>query len=236
MSIQEIFSRPEVSIACTIGFYMGGKYVYHRTKWLLFSPVIVSIVAVMLLLRFMKIPFEEYNQGGQWLTWPLGPSVVALGVLLHEKFELVKKQALGFLLSVVVGSLGSMLSIMALALFCKLPEELTLSILPKSITTPIALEVTAMVGGIPSLTAGVVIFVGIIGNAFGPLFLTFFKINRPATIGLALGTASHGIGTARAVEFGELAGAYSGLAMCLNGLLTVVTAPYLWQSLQPFFV
>ena len=132
-----------------------------------------------------------------------------------------------FCISVFVGGVSSILSLIFILLAFKAPEILIRSLAPKSVTTPIAIEVAKSVGGVPSITAGVVIAVGIFGNAFGIHILKLLGITSKTAIGTALGTASHGIGTARALEESKLAGVYSGLALCVNGLVTAIATPFI---------
>ncbi|MDX1326948.1 MAG: LrgB family protein, partial [Arenibacter sp.] len=165
----------------------------------------------------------------------LGPTVVALGVLFYEKYEQIKLNLLPFVASVVIGGTISVLSVCLLAMLLGASEPIIRSLAPKSVTTPIALEITKIIGGLPYIAAGIVIAVGIFGNAFGPGILRILGIRNKNAIGAALGTAAHGIGTARALDEGKLAGAYGGLAMCINGLLTAVITPYLLELILPLF-
>ena len=180
-----------------------------------------------MLLVLVDINFDTYNNGAKYLSFFLSPTIVALGVLFYEKYEQIKSNLKPFLTAVAIGGSISIITVTVLSILLNAPEIITRSLAAKSVTTPIAIEITKIIQGIPSITAGVVIAVGIFGNAFGVEILKFLGIKSLTAIGTALGTASHGIGTARAIEIDKLAGAYSGLAMCVNGLITAVITPYI---------
>ncbi len=191
--------------------------------------MLISVISIVIFLLLFNIDFETYNVGGKYISFFLGPSVVALGVFFYEKFEEVKANLKVFLLAVVAGGFFGIISIIGFLILLNVPEVLTRSLAAKSVTTPIAIEISKLVAGTPEITAGIVIAVGIFGNAFGPYILKKLGISNKLAIGAALGTAAHGIGTARAFEEGKLAGVYSGLAMCVNGILTALLVPYLLQ-------
>jgi predicted murein hydrolase (TIGR00659 family) len=190
---------------------------------------LVAIVFIICFLLIFNIDFEDYNRGGKFISFFLGPSVVALGVFFYEKYEEVKQNLKVFLLSVAVGGISGVLTVIIFLLLLKVPDFIIESLAAKSVTTPIAIEITKLTNGIPEITAGLVIAVGIFGNAFGPFILKKLGIKSKIAIGTALGTAAHGIGTARAFEESKLAGVYSGLAMCVNGIITALITPYLLQ-------
>lgn len=199
------------------------------------TPVLVAIVFIILFLLIFNIEFEDYNRGGRFISFFLGPSVVALGVFFYEKYEEVKQNLKVFLLSVAVGGITGILTVIIFLLILKVPSFIIESLAAKSVTTPIAIEITKLTGGIPEITAGIVIAVGVFGNAFGPIILKKLGIKSKIAIGTALGTAAHGIGTARAFEESKLAGVYSGLAMCVNGIITALCTPYLLQLFLGIF-
>lgn len=225
--MREFTELPVFGVFITIGVYFLSLQLYKRHKVLVLNPVLVSTVSIIIFLKAFNISFESYNKGGQLLSFFLGPSVVALGVFMYERFEEVKKHLWPFFMAVITGGALSMVSVTMILLAYKVPKLLILSLLPKSVTTPIAIEIIGITGGYMEITAGIVIMTGILGNAFGPAFLKFTGIKSLPALGAALGAASHGIGTARALEEGKLAGVYSGLAMCLNGVFTALTAPFL---------
>ncbi|MCL8007115.1 LrgB family protein [Gelidibacter japonicus] len=220
------YNLPVFGIVITLVAFFAARALRTKIKFVLFNPVLIGITLIILFLVVFEVSFTDYNKGGRYLTFFLGPSIVALGVLFFEKYQLIKHNIYPFLLAVCCGGIMSILSVSLLTIFMNAPEVVIKSIVSLSVTTPIAIEITKITEGIPSLTAGVVIAVGVFGNAFGPGFLKLIGIKSETAMGTALGTAAHGIGTARALEVGHLSGAYSGLAMCVNGILTTLIAPY----------
>lgn len=222
----EFFKLPIFGVFITLFAFFVAQALRAKIKFVLFNPVLIAITLIILCLVVFDISFTHYNEGGKFLSFFLGPSIVALGVLFFEKYELIKHNIFPFLLAVCIGGIISIVSVSLIAIWMNAPDIVIRSIVSKSVTTPIAIEITKITNGIPSITAGVVIAVGIFGNAFGPAFLKGLGIKSKTALGAALGTAAHGIGTARALEEGHLTGAYSGLAMCVNGLITTLVSPY----------
>ncbi|WP_086476984.1 LrgB family protein [Arenibacter amylolyticus] len=231
--MSEIYQQPLFGIFITLLVFQLSQIIARKWKFVLFNPVLLSVVSIIGFLLLFNIDFEAYNVGGQYLGFLLGPTVVALGVLFYEKYEQIKLNLLPFVASVVIGGTISVLSVCLLAMLLGASEPIIRSLAPKSVTTPIALEIAKIIGGLPYIAAGIVIAVGIFGNAFGPGILRILGIRNKNAIGAALGTAAHGIGTARALDEGKLAGAYGGLAMCINGLLTALITPYLLELILP---
>ena len=159
----------------------------------------------------------------------LGPATVALAIPLYRQFERVRQSATSILISLLCGSVTSAVSAVAIAWLLGASPISIVSVSPKSVTAPVAMGISEQLGGLPSLTAVIVILTGIIGAMLGPLILNLLKINDWSARGLAIGTASHGIGTARALQVNEVAGAFSGLAMGLNALATAILLPLLWK-------
>lgn len=222
----ELFKLPVFGVFFTLFAFFVAEALSKKIKSVFFNPVLMTITMIILFLMLMGIDFSDYNEGGKYLSFFLGPSIVALGVLFYEKYKLIKQNLFSFLLAVGLGGILSIISVVFIATFMNASGVIIQSIAPKSVTTPIAIEISKIIEGIPSITAGVVIVVGIFGNAFGPTFLKFMGIKSTAALGTALGTAAHGIGTARALEVSHLSGAYGGLAMCVNGLITALVTPY----------
>jgi len=224
--MDEFFKLPIFGVFITLFVFYIAQQIRLRIRVVLLNPVLIAITLIILFLNLFDIKFEDYNKGGQYLSFFLGPSIVALGVLFYEKYKEIEHNLLPFLFAVIIGGIVSILSVSLIAIYLNAPDVIIKSIASKSVTTPIAIEITKIINGIPAITAGVVIAVGILGNAFGPAFLKLLGITSKTALGTALGTAAHGIGTARALEEGHLTGAYSGLAMCVNGLLTTIVSPY----------
>lgn len=224
--MREIYQQPLFGIFMTLVVFYWAQMISRKWKFVLCNPVLLSVVTIICFLVFFKIDFEDYNIGGQYLGYLLGPVVVSLGVLFYEKYEQIKENIIPFTSAVFIGGTLSILSVCSIAVVLGASESVIRSLAPKSVTTPIALEIAISINGIPYIAAGMVIAVGIFGNAFGPTILRNLGIRDKKAIGAALGTAAHGIGTARALEEGKLPGAYGGLAMCINGLLTAIITPY----------
>lgn len=225
--MQQFFQLPVFGVFITLIAYFLAVKLRKRWNYILLNPVLIAITGIIIFLLIFQIDFESYNAGGEYISFFLGPSVVALGVFFYEKYEEVKQNLKIFVFAVLTGGITGILSVIILLLLLQAPEVIIRSLAAKSVTTPIAIEVTRLVDGIPEITAGIVIAVGIFGNAFGPFILKKSGIKSKIAIGTALGTAAHGIGTARAFEEGKIQGVYSGLAMCLNGIITALLAPYL---------
>lgn len=218
-----------MSSLVTIFTFILARFLHSRKPYLIFVPVFFSVVVCILYLKVTGMGFDRYFSENKVLTDLLGPAVVALGVLLYKQMKTIKSQLGPLLIAVVSGSFTSVTLVTLLAWVLKLPGELAASLVPLGITTPIAIEVTAPLGGDPAITSVVVISIGLLGNMFSPLWLRWFGITDQGAAGVAIGTVSHGIGTARAIQLNERTGIFSGLAMCINGVVTVFTAPLIWS-------
>lgn len=232
--MDHILDTPIYWIFITLGTYFLAHKIHDKLKFALTAPILLTVVALIILLSVLEIEFDTYEQETSMIRFFLGPSVVALGALLHEKYEEVKNSLKPFLISVVLGGATSILMVVWSLDFIGVSDSLIRSMAPKSVTTPIALEISKSVSGIPPITAGVVIAVGIFGNAFGPYILKTFGVTDKNAQGTALGTASHGIGTARAIEINSTAAAYGGAAICVNGVITAILTPIIlnWFLIQ----
>jgi len=195
----------------------------------LFHPVLVSVVVIVLILVLSQTPYESYAEGTEGLTFLLAPSVVALGVPLFKEWKKLSAELGKILITVIFGSLVGILSSILPVLLWGSPLEVVVSLAPRSVTTPIAMNIANATGGVPSLTAAVVVTTGIFGAVAGPVVLSILGKIETSAFGLAMGVASHGIGTARALEIGEREGAYSALGLCLNGVFTSILVPVLYR-------
>lgn len=191
----------------------------------LFNPLLMSALISIAVLSFFHIDFNTYNQGAQMITFLLTPSTVCLAVPLYKQSQILMKHLDAILLSLLSGCLAGMLSITVLCLLFNASNTLLFSLLPKSITTAIAIGVSELIGGNSTMTVGIVIITGIFGAMIAKTVCHIFKINHPVAIGLALGNSAHAIGTAKAIEFGEIEGAMSSLSIVIAGIFTVVFAP-----------
>lgn len=204
--------------------YELGVFLKRRLKWAVCNPLLISIVLVMVILAALGIDYEDYNEGAQLLSYLLTPATVCLAIPLYEQMSLLKNHAKAIAAGVVSGVLTSLLSILAMAAVFGLGHEEYVTLLPKSITTAIGMGISEELGGIVTITVAVIIVTGILGNVIGEFIFRLFKIEEPIAKGIALGSASHAIGTAKAMEIGEIEGAMSSLSIAVAGLLTVIGA------------
>lgn len=186
---------------------------------------------VIAVLVIFHIDLETYNQGGNLISIFLGPSTVVLAVPLYKQLDLLKKNLLPIIAGILAGSLTAIVSVCLFAKWFGLNKELGLSLVPKSITTPIGIELTKQLGGIPSVTVAAIIITGIIGAMLAPGLLKLLRITDKVAVGLAIGTSAHAVGTSKAIELGETEGAMSALAIGVAGLMTVFLAPVLVKLL-----
>ncbi|MCB1907088.1 MAG: LrgB family protein [Rhodocyclaceae bacterium] len=199
------------------------------------NPVLLAVAMLVAVLLATDTPYPVYFDGAQFVHFLLGPATVALAIPLYAQFERLKKLALPLLVALVAGSLAAALSAVALGAMFGASRELLMSLAPKSVTTPIAMGVAERLGGLPSLTAVLVIATGILGAIGARYVYRLLHIEDHAVRGFAIGLASHGIGTARAFQVSEQAGAFAALAMGLNGLFTAATLPLLLPWLESLF-
>ena len=202
--------------------YEVGLLLKRKFKMAIFNPLLISIIAVIAVLCLLHIDYDTYNQSGQYISYLLTPATVCLAVPLYQQMELLKKNLKAVIIGIVSGVLASLVSVLILAKLFSLSHEQYVTLLPKSITTAIGMGVSEELGGIVTITVAVIIITGILGNVIADTVFHIFKIKNPLAKGLALGTASHAIGTARAIEMGPVEGAMSSLAVAVAGLLTVV--------------
>ncbi|WP_299863503.1 LrgB family protein [uncultured Hoeflea sp.] len=223
-------ASPLLFLTLTLAAFQAGGWVYTRSGHKPFlNPVLTAVVLVVALLTLSGTTYESYFEGAQFVHFLLGPATVALAIPLYRQFDRVKRSAAALLTSILCGSLTAIGSAVGLGWLLGASRETLLALAPKSVTAPVAMGITEQLGGLPSLTAVLVILTGILGAVVGPIVLNLLKVKDWRARGLALGTASHGIGTARALQVNELAGAFSGLAMGLNALATAILLPVLWR-------
>lgn len=226
--MNELTASPLFGIALTLLVYRLAEHLYRRTRFILFNPVAVSIGGIILLLKVLDIPYADYNRGGKMILFLLGPAVVALALPLYQRREEILKRKLPILLGILAGAISSIIAAAGIARLLGGSHEVVLSLVPKSVTTPIAIGIVEKIGGIIPLTAALVVLTGCLGAICGPEFCRLIGIRSSAATGLAVGTAAHGIGTARLLGEDRFAGAIAGLAIGLNGLATALIVPLLW--------
>ena len=221
----EYFSNDFFLIALTFGSYFVGKLLRRMTGWVIMNPVLVSIVCIIAFLKLTGVSYETYNKGGHMIEFWLRPAVVALGVPLYMQLSTIKKQLTPILLSELAGCVVGVVSVVWIAKELGASREVILSLASKSVTTPIAIEVTKAVGGIPSLTAAVVVSVGLMCAVCGYRTMGFARVKNPVAQGLSTGTAAHAIGTATSMDRSQVHGAYASLGLTLNGIFTSLLTP-----------
>lgn len=209
-----------------IAYWIGVK-IQKKTGLVVCNSLLIAGLLIVAVLKLTGISYEDYNQGGSIITLFLAPATACLAVTIYSKIDLLKKYWLPVAAGCLAGMLVSMGSILLMCRLFGLDHEMTMSLLPKSVTTPIATAVAGGHGGIVSIAVAAVIFTGILGNLTAPLLIRLFRVKEPLAVGLGLGACSHAIGTAKALELGETQGAMSGLAMGLCGLLTAVVALFI---------
>ncbi len=215
------------AIAGTLAVYAGALRLRRAVPSAVLNPALVSMIAVAGALLLLGIDYGTYDRGGRLLTWLLGPAVVALAVPLAAEWEAIARQRRAILTSLALGSAVGIVSACGVAWLLGGTREVILSLAPRSVTTPIAMGIAAKLGGIPPLSAVLVISTGALGAIVGPRMLRALGVRSRTATGLALGAAAHGVGTARALEEGEREGAAAGLAFGIMGLLTAILAPLL---------
>lgn len=202
-----------------------GKFLSKKFKFSIFNPFLISVIFVIAVLKVFNIPYEDYMKGGNLLMFFLGPATIVLGILLYKQIEFLKKYFVAVIIGCFVGCVVSATSIIILCKIFDIDKSLILSILPKSITTPVGIEVAKMLGIDPSITIVFIAITGTIGGVLSPIICKLSGIKDPIAIGVGIGTSTHIIGTARAVEIGELEGAMSATSIVISALITLVIVP-----------
>ena len=208
-------------LAYKIGFEIQKKW-----KKVYLNPLLIAIVLVIIFLLLTGISYETYQYGAKYLSYLLTPVTVCLAVPLYKQMETLKKNLAAILISIGIGCVVHAGILIAVTVLCKMDQQLLLSVMSKSVTTAIALGVTGEIGGIQGITVIGVMIAGISGAVVGPSILKMFHITEPVAQGLALGSASHAVGTSKAIELGEIQAAMSSLAIVVTGILTVVIVPW----------
>ncbi|GAA0351790.1 LrgB family protein [Alkalibacterium iburiense] len=226
---------PIMWITLTIGLYLIAGALNKKWPNPLFTPLVFSIVVIILILVFMDIPLETYNIGGQFFNLFITPATVALAIKLHKNIEHLRKYYHAILTGIFTGVIFHTLMIFGFSLLFQFEEDMVATLIPKSITTAIAVGVSESLGGIISLTVGVVVFTGVIGALVAPTVFRLFKIDDPVAQGIAIGSSSHAMGTTKAIELGDVQGAMSGLSIVVTGIVVVILAPLTLPLIQMLF-
>jgi len=229
--MSELIKTPLFGLLLSLVAFELSLIISRKTKFVLFHPLLVSIALIILVLSSFNISLEDYNNGAKFISFFLGPATVILAVPLYKKINLLKANAFPILAGITIGSSIGITLIILMAKVFNLDTVLIASLAPKSVTTPIGIEISKQLGGIPALSVSAIVITGIIGAVMGPLVCKVFKVKNDVAVGIAIGTASHAVGTSKALELGETEGAMSGLSIGLAGLITVFLAPILFNLL-----
>lgn len=225
--LQTIAQSSLFGVVLSILSYEAGLWVNQKAKTPLANPLLIAVALCIGVLRLFDIPLEWFNRGGSLITLFLAPATASLALSIYGKLSILKKNLLPILAGALVGSAVSMASVLGMCRLFGLEPSLTAALVPKSVTTPIAMELSRQHGGLVPLTVAAVIFTGILGAVFAPLLLRLFRVKDPVEAGVAIGTSSHALGTAKALELGETQGAMSGIAIGIAGLSTVLLSLFL---------
>ncbi len=220
--MQAMINSPLFGLTLTLVAYVFATWLYRKTKFILFAPLITAVTIILVVLQLLAVPLEMYQNGADIISLLLIPATASIAYSIYQQSKILKEHLLPILLGTLVGATVSIASIMGLAQLFQLPHDLMVSLLPKSTTTAIAVELAEAHGGILGVTMAAVLVTGVFGAMFAPLWIRIFRIRNRVAAGVAIGTSSHGLGTAKALEIGELEGAMSGLAMGISGFFTVL--------------
>ena len=220
----ELWESPFFGVTLTTLAYWLGCRIQKKTGLVICNGLVLAVGMIVAVLVVFDIPYDAYNAGGSLINLFLGPATVCLAVTIYSQIDLLKRHLLPILAGCAAGTLAAVLSIWGMCRLFGLDRALTVSLMPKSVTTPIATAISEGQGGIVSLTVAAVIYTGILGNLCAPAMIRLFRVRDPMAAGLAIGACSHAMGTARALELGETEGAMSGLAIGLCGIFTTAAA------------
>ena len=224
-SLKLLFSGEAFMLSLVMGTYLLGIYLYKRLKFSLLQPLLISVVLIILFLKLTGIEYATFHTQTRFLNFMLGPSVVALGYVLYEQIRYVKGNVISILTAVFTGSIVGIASVIFVAKLFGADRILLISLAPKSVTAPIAMSIAENTGGIPELAVVFVVICGMFGGLAGPLILRKIGVKSKIAKGLAMGSASHALGTVRAMEMGAAEGAISGLAIGIMGIMTALLIP-----------
>ena len=217
-----ITESPMFGITITILSYYIGMRINRKMGKAIFNPLLIAEVIIIATLLVFRIPFSAYNSGGSFINMFLGPITALLAYSIYRKRKLVGEHFASIIAGTVAGSLTSIITIVLMAKFMGLDETLSYSLLPKSVTAPIAVAISESLGGIRSLTVITLLITGVAGNILAPFMIRIFRVRNRIAQGVAIGTASHVVGTSKAMEMGEDIGAISSIALTFSGIVTAV--------------
>ena len=223
----ELTSMALFGLGLSLGAFELGKLIQKKCKNPAANPLLIAIVLVIAVLQIFHIPYEDYEEGGKLISIFLGPATICLAVTVYRQVRILKANVLPILVGTAVGSAASILTVIGLCYLFRLDQVFHVSLIPKSVTTPIAMEISRAQNGIVPVTVAAVVLTGILGAIISPLLIRVCRIKNPVTAGVAIGTSSHVIGTSKAVELGEVEGAMSSISLVTSGLITVIYSLFL---------
>lgn len=230
--MNELFSESVFfGIFITIGAYQLGRLIQNKCKLSLLNPLLIATVLIIAVLLVFKIDYSVFEAGSRYISIFLTPVTVCLALPLYRQIKVLTQNIWAVLIGILSGCLAHILVLIGMAVLFQLDKTLLYSLLPKSITTPIAIGISAEIGGLQVITIVAVVIAGISGAAIGPALLKLFHIKEPIAQGLGLGASSHAVGTSKAMEIGEIQGAMGSLAIVVNGVMTVIIVPVLMRFL-----
>ena len=225
--MEALLTSPFFGVSLSIFAFWAGTLIQKKTKLMIANPLLIAIALIIGFLQIFHIPYESYNIGGSLINMLLLPATACLSVSIYAKRKILKENLIPILVGCTCGSIASMGCVFALCKLFHLEDAMTYALLPKSVTTAIAMGISASHGGYVSITVVAVICTGILGNILAPVLIRLFRVDDPMTAGLAIGSCSHAIGTTRALSLGETEGAMSGLAIGICGIITVILSLFI---------
>ncbi|WP_293723337.1 LrgB family protein [uncultured Cetobacterium sp.] len=220
-----LFDNAFFGIFISLISFKIGKDIFNKFKLPILNPILVALVIILSIMKIFDIPTSYYNKGGDILGFFIAPATVCLAIPLYKELDSLKKHYKIILIGSLVGSITAIVSVLILGKLLDIQDVILLSFVPKSITTPIGIEISKLLGGIPAITVFAIMVTGITGNIFAPFMLKLFKIENAIAKGLGIGISSHAVGTSKAIEMGETEGAMSALSIVIAGIITIFIAP-----------
>lgn len=230
--MREYFNTPIFGVTITLVTFLIGRYINKKTRKAILNPILLSALMIIIFLRYFNIEYETYNKGGRIISFFIAPATVVLAVPLYKNIRLLRKKWFPILVGIAVGSLTGLVSIFILCKLLGLDDIIMISMLPKSTTAAISMEISKEIGGLPSLSVAFTALAGVSGNILSQYVFKAFKIYDKVSKGVALGTASLALGTAKAMEMGETEGALSSLSISLAGIISVFLIPWFMNLLS----
>lgn len=230
--MKDLTNLPLFGILISLLAFEIGLFINKKSRIAIFNPLLISILIIIVFLKKFNISLDSYNKGGNTISFFLAPATVILAVPLYKQLDILKANLLPIIVGITVGCITAITSIYLFSRLFGMNAELCASLIPKSVTTPIGVEISKQIGGIPAITVAAIVITGIIGAVFGPTICRLFGIKNKVAIGISIGTSSHALGTTKAIQLGETEGAMSSLAIGIAGLLTVFFAPLLLKLLS----